>query len=216
MVDRSDPLRNLVSWRIRPLPALRETTATSSRTFLAGGARPPDTAVNARISPVVSVSPNAATSAMTDHQDRAAATPGRWWRARSWPPSREQFVGSRPERGERRLKPLRARELPGVNSSPARGLSTVALKQRADIITTLGGAAALTPIDCIKVDEAVRLLQRGRRAKNTGDAIRAASAAQRIIDGLQRAQRQAKLDQPVRSTKERVDEALAALDRAPA
>jgi hypothetical protein len=91
------------------------------------------------------------------------------------------------------------------------GLSVVALRQREQIIATLGGTAALSAIDLIRIDQAVRMLQRSRRKASAEDMVRLNNAAVKIIDQLQRAQRQAKLDAPVPSTRERIHAALAEL-----
>jgi hypothetical protein len=65
------------------------------------------------------------------------------------------------------------------------GLSVVAQKQREALITALGGAATLSAIDIIKLDQAVRLLQRSRRGTTAEDMVRLSNAAQKLIDQLQ-------------------------------
>lgn len=61
----------------------------------------------------------------------------------------------------------------GINGNPklaGHGLSLLAVKQREQIIADLGGEAVLSATDLIRIDEAVRLMQRGRRAKSAEDA----------------------------------------------
>jgi hypothetical protein len=72
----------------------------------------------------------------------------------------------------------------GDQKLAGKGLSVLAVKQREEIIATLGGASALSPIDLIRVDMAVRMLQRSRRRASAEDMVRLNNAAVKIIDGL--------------------------------
>jgi hypothetical protein len=94
----------------------------------------------------------------------------------------------------------------GRSPNPSgRGLSALALRQRALIIADLGGEDTLTGTERVLLDQAVALLQRSRRTKNSNDAVRCSNAATRIIFGLQ-ARRKPKRSKPPLPS---VDEMLA-------
>jgi hypothetical protein len=65
----------------------------------------------------------------------------------------------------------------------------------------------LSAIDLIQLDEAIRLMQRGRRAKSAEDAVRCSNAARKIIDGLQ-----ARKPQQPRKPQPTFSERLAAME----